>query len=312
MEENVRSVRKKRASVVYIEDDEDEEEEIEGAEEYDEEVSESSDDEDNIPVTLRKQKLKETVPPEVEIQRKKAFASGETSGHASNETSPEKQPNEEDRKAKTAKSKAPAASLPLVLPNKINKNMLLVQCEDSRLDLSGDIGTVGRMKVDDEGLILDLKGYLYSADVVPCMGTVCLVSMSSSEAKIESTTRSFLQLNELSNMFDKESLIEGSMADALFEDFDDSGEVAAEEKLKKKKTKKQEEGSGSDEETEEVKKSKKKKIRKLGADSFSALPKAKKGTGGSKPKKKIGGTLRKKALAGGKKKLLKKMGSKGK
>ena len=47
--------------------------------------------------------------------------------------------------------------MPLLLPKK-NSKMLLVEINDPKLDLSGDTGAVGRLKVDENVITVDLKG----------------------------------------------------------------------------------------------------------------------------------------------------------
>jgi hypothetical protein len=66
-----------------------------------------------------------------------------------------------------------ASSLPLVFGDKVLRSKVLLECEGDALDLSGDMGAVGRFSVcqgqakDDEELLLDLKGVIYKTTIVP-------------------------------------------------------------------------------------------------------------------------------------------------
>jgi hypothetical protein len=66
---------------------------------------------------------------------------------------------------------------------------VLLECEGDALDLSGDMGAVGRFSVcqgqakDDEELLLDLKGVIYKTTIVPS-NTFFLVNVGQTEAKV--------------------------------------------------------------------------------------------------------------------------------
>ena len=80
---------------------------------------------------------------------------------------------------------------------------LLVELENkqnpegvSSTDLSGDAGAVGRLIVSSsedgkQDVHVDLKGVLYSATLVPTPGTLCVLSVGPSEAKVESLPAAF-------------------------------------------------------------------------------------------------------------------------
>lgn len=86
--------------------------------------------------------------------------------------------------------------VPVMLPEKISQNKLLLELEDKKgpeglsfTDLSGDSGAVGRLLVSqaddkDPQLHIDLKGALYCATLVPAPGTMCVVSVGPTEAKV--------------------------------------------------------------------------------------------------------------------------------
>ena len=61
--------------------------------------------------------------------------------------------------------------------------------QDAALDLSGDVGAIGRLTVPQPhdngvGIVLDLKGAIYDAKLLPLAGTACVVSLGGKEAKV--------------------------------------------------------------------------------------------------------------------------------
>lgn len=98
---------------------------------------------------------------------------------------------------------ASAGELPLILPDRLPPAKLIVELEDGgdggRTDLTGDAGVVGRVLVDasaDGGgaVRLDLKGTLYAATLVPCVGTLAVVNVTGDAARVEAVARSFAVL----------------------------------------------------------------------------------------------------------------------
>ncbi|KAL8148496.1 hypothetical protein AgCh_005749 [Apium graveolens] len=91
---------------------------------------------------------------------------------------------EEVISAKPAGPYASSSILPLVLPEKVQRSKALVECEDESIDLSGDVGAVGRVVItDNQDMLLDLKGTIYKTTIVPSR-TFCVVSFGQSEAKV--------------------------------------------------------------------------------------------------------------------------------
>jgi len=93
--------------------------------------------------------------------------------------------------------------------------------------LSGDIGAVGRIVVSNgptgsQDLLLDLKGMIYKTTIVPSR-TFCVVSVGQSEAKIEAIMNDFIQLEPQSNLFEAETMMEGTLDGFTF-DSDDEGD----------------------------------------------------------------------------------------
>ncbi|GKB97397.1 ALP1-like protein [Tanacetum coccineum] len=89
--------------------------------------------------------------------------------------------------------------------------MALVECEGESIDLSGDLGVVGRVVFSDspsgnQDMFLDLKGTIYKTTIIPSK-TFC-VSFGQSEAKIEAIMNDFIQLKAQSNVYEAETMVE--------------------------------------------------------------------------------------------------------
>ncbi|XP_056850540.1 DNA-binding protein BIN4-like isoform X1 [Raphanus sativus] len=150
-------------------------------------------------------------------------------------------------------SSGSSSRLPLVLSEKVNRTKVLVECEGDSIDLSGDMGAVGRVVVSDttEDMFFDLKGTIYKSTIVPSR-TFCVVrffsdfipisnfkvtciiqvltpeilqfqvNVGQSEAKIEAIMNDFVQLTPVSNVYEAETMVEGTLEGFLF-DSDDEG-----------------------------------------------------------------------------------------
>ncbi|XP_018457294.1 DNA-binding protein BIN4-like isoform X2 [Raphanus sativus] len=120
-------------------------------------------------------------------------------------------------------SSGSSSRLPLVLSEKVNRTKVLVECEGDSIDLSGDMGAVGRVVVSDttEDMFFDLKGTIYKSTIVPSR-TFCVVNVGQSEAKIEAIMNDFVQLTRVSNVYEAETMVEGTLEGFLF-DSDDEG-----------------------------------------------------------------------------------------
>jgi hypothetical protein len=83
--------------------------------------------------------------------------------------------------------------LPLVLSEKVNRTKVLVECEGDSIDLSGDMGAVGRVVVSDTtgDMYLDLKGTIYKSTIIPSR-TFCVVNVGQTEAKVGNFYCAFL------------------------------------------------------------------------------------------------------------------------
>lgn len=122
-----------------------------------------------------------------------------------------------------------SASIPLVLPEKVNRLKALVECEDS-IDISGDVGAVGRVVISNSSssgnkeMFLDMKGIMYKTTIVPSR-TFCVVSFGQSEAKIEAIMNDFIQLKPQSNVYEAETMVEGTLEGFSFDSGDESDRV---------------------------------------------------------------------------------------
>ncbi|GJN18993.1 hypothetical protein PR202_gb06219 [Eleusine coracana subsp. coracana] len=111
--------------------------------------------------------------------------------------------------------------LPLICPDKVQRSKALIECDGDSIDLSGDVGAVGRLVVSNGStgnpdLLLDLKGTIYKTTIVPSR-TFCVVSVGQSEAKIEAIMNDFIQLEPQSNLFEAETMMEGTLDGFTFD-----------------------------------------------------------------------------------------------
>ncbi|CAA6672166.1 unnamed protein product [Spirodela intermedia] len=121
-----------------------------------------------------------------------------------------------------------SSRLPLVISDKVHRSKALVECDDESIDLSGDVGAVGRIVIsensnDSHEMLLDLKGTIYKTAIVPSR-TFCVVSFGQSEAKV-CYHDDFVQLKPHSSVFEAETVIEGVL-DGFSFDMDDEGDRA--------------------------------------------------------------------------------------
>ncbi|KAM0943258.1 putative DNA-binding protein BIN4 [Dioscorea sansibarensis] len=78
---------------------------------------------------------------------------------------PEREPIEEDIKERPAGPPV-SSRLPLVFPDKVQRTKALVECDGDSIDLSGDVGAVGRIVISNGSngsheMLLDLKGSVH-------------------------------------------------------------------------------------------------------------------------------------------------------
>lgn len=189
-------------------------------------------------------KVEEVLDKELLIHDAKATKKGENDV-LSKQKSPKKKPKKEEQEKKIRlenqlneekedmeaveenvpeKQREPNLSssrLPLVLPEKVQRTKALVECDGDTIDLSGDVGAVGRIIVSDgpsgdHEMLLDLKGTIYKTTILPSR-TFCVVSFGPSEAKVEAVMNDFIQLKPQSNVFDAETMVEGTLDGFTFD-----------------------------------------------------------------------------------------------
>ena len=88
--------------------------------------------------------------------------------------------------------------LPLFVPAALNRSKVIFECEGAgeAVDLEGDVGVVGRLLTEASSMQMDLKGVVYNARVLPTPASVVILSVTQSEAKIDSVANDFVQLRE--------------------------------------------------------------------------------------------------------------------
>ncbi|KAK0593157.1 hypothetical protein LWI29_032030 [Acer saccharum] len=136
---------------------------------------------------------------------------------------------EEDAAEKRTEPNVSTSTLPLVLSEKVQRTKALVECEGESIDLSGDMGAVGRAVIQDTAngsheMYLDLKGTIYKTTIVPSR-TFCVVSFGQSEAKIEAIMNDFIQLKPMSNVYEAETMVEGTLDGFSFDSEDEADKI---------------------------------------------------------------------------------------
>ncbi|CAJ1974509.1 unnamed protein product [Sphenostylis stenocarpa] len=125
--------------------------------------------------------------------------------------------------------KVSSTRLPLMLSEKVHRTKALIECQGDSIDLSGDVGAVGRIIVSDstsgdQEMYLDLKGTIYKTSIVPCR-TFCVVSFGQSEAKIEAIMNDFIQLKPQFNVYEAETMVEGTLDGFFFDSDEEAGKM---------------------------------------------------------------------------------------
>ncbi|XP_062147456.1 DNA-binding protein BIN4 [Alnus glutinosa] len=136
---------------------------------------------------------------------------------------------EEETSDKHIEPHVSSSRLPLVLSEKVHRSKALVECEGDSIDLSGDMGAVGRVVISDapsgnHDMYLDLKGTIYKTTIVPSR-TFCIVSFGQSEAKIEAIMNDFIQLKPQSNVYEAETMVEGTLEGFSFDSEDEADKM---------------------------------------------------------------------------------------
>jgi len=103
-------------------------------------------------------------------------------------TPPDTSPATPTKARRRPKSRAgPAPELPLFGPTGATRSLVLAAAADTSLDLTGDVGPVGRVGAiptrPDRGVVLDLKGTMYET-VVAQTNTALIVDMGGDAARV--------------------------------------------------------------------------------------------------------------------------------
>ncbi|KAJ4974862.1 hypothetical protein NE237_008036 [Protea cynaroides] len=143
-------------------------------------------------------------------KKKKVDNKNQREGNADEEEAADKEILEKDIEPHVSSSR-----LPLVLSEKVHRSKVLVECEGDSIDMSGDVGSVGRIVISDtpsgnHDMLFDLKGTIYKTTIVPSR-TFCIVSFGQAEAKIEAVMNDFIQLKPQFNVHEAETVIEGTL-----------------------------------------------------------------------------------------------------
>ncbi|XP_038993419.1 DNA-binding protein BIN4-like [Hibiscus syriacus] len=122
------------------------------------------------------------------------------------------------------------SKLPLVMSEKVQRSKVLVECEGDSIDLSGDMGAVGRIVVsgsasENHEMFVDLKGTIYKTTIVPSR-TFCIVRFGQTEAKIEAIVNDFIQLKPQSNVYEAETMVEGTLEGFSFDSEDEAEKMS--------------------------------------------------------------------------------------
>mmetsp|Transcript_9605 Transcript_9605/g.41371 ORF Transcript_9605/g.41371 Transcript_9605/m.41371 type:complete len:280 (-) Transcript_9605:664-1503(-) len=107
-------------------------------------------------------------------------------------------------------SKIKSNALPLICPAKLEENLVLAQSADVSFDLSGDVGAVGRVKIEEGKLSFDLKGTFYDAGRVACNSMV-VVAVGDTEARVSSVIDEYLLLTESTEDTGGEKVLTGNV-----------------------------------------------------------------------------------------------------
>ncbi|XP_021725734.1 DNA-binding protein BIN4-like isoform X2 [Chenopodium quinoa] len=196
------------------------------------EIDEDDDDDDDtalISTVIGKSTKKQMKKEDVQPTEKKTHEPVKMEGEVGNMDIAE-----ENKLEKQTEAAASSSTLPLILPDKVHRSKALVECEGESIDLSGDMGAVGRVIISEtpskeSEMFLDLKGTIYKTVIVPSR-TFCVVSIGQSEAKIEAIMNDFIQLKPQSNVYDAETMVEGTLEGFNFDSDDETDKMTKDSK----------------------------------------------------------------------------------
>ncbi|RDY07313.1 DNA-binding protein BIN4, partial [Mucuna pruriens] len=178
----------------------------------------------------------------------KASAKGKGSGDAKVE---EEETCEKLAEPNVRMVKVSPARLPLMLSEKVHRTKALIECQGDSIDLGGDMGAVGRIIISDSpsgdqemwfGHVA--KNRSPSKDIEEMEGSRItrgrgrlrktigktikkdlVVSFGQSEAKIEAIMNDFIQLKPQSNVYEAETMVEGTLDGFFFDSDEEAGKM---------------------------------------------------------------------------------------
>ncbi|KAK4381084.1 DNA-binding protein BIN4 [Sesamum angolense] len=133
----------------------------------------------------------------------------------------------EDSSRKHPGLQGSSSRLPLLLSEKVQRSKALVECEGDSIDLSGDVGSVGRIVVSDDPsknheMFLDLKGMNHIQNNHSFIKDILCGKLGQSEAKIEAIMNDYIQLKPQSNVYEAETMVEGTLDGFSFDSEDEN------------------------------------------------------------------------------------------
>lgn len=162
----------------------------------------------------------------------------EIKAQATKESSETQKPTTASKRARVVTK--PKSNLPLVVAPKLDDSLVLLQSAEGDLDLSGDIGAVGRVKMQEGAMFLDIKGVIYRTSLTPC-NTICVVTVGEEEARITSVLDEVVTLECERNLFASDEVVVHGALDEDEDEMDlsqlDGGTQQSESKTGKKKKK---------------------------------------------------------------------------
>jgi hypothetical protein len=157
----------------------------------DDEAEPEEDDDSDVQVAAE-------VPPESEGPGEKSKSPPKPKPPPSPPPAASTQPAHPPRPPSAIPTPSRPGELPLFVPAALNRSKVIFECEGAgeAVDLEGDVGVVGRLLTEASSMQMDLKGVVYNARVLPTPASVVILSVTQSEAKIDSVANDFVQLRE--------------------------------------------------------------------------------------------------------------------
>lgn len=113
------------------------------------------------------------------------------------------------------------SELTLVTAPRLDDGLALLQVEENELNLSGDVGAVGRVKIDGSEALLDIKGTLFRGLPYACNSACVMAVTADDEARISAVMNTAVLLKAERNVFAEE---DGAVDGHTFNDGVDDGD----------------------------------------------------------------------------------------